>query len=464
MVNFFTSDGKRLKTHDGKQIYTNPIGKINVYVTVNESSILRTVPEDFVGQSTSMNLMCGLLTLDSSSTKLLTLLTNLGNSRLRIGGSASLNAIWSPDAETSSCKTPTWSDSLVNKTMIDNIVSFIKKINYKLVFEVNTYVNNPTLYADEINYVYSKAGENLYAVAFGNEPDLWDGFTYSQYKTLWESYRTALQALNSSIPIEGLENSSDETWLQNFIADEHTKISYVTQHYYPLAAEGTGWHTPTLSNLMSETTIRSTVDNFKRYKAYADAYGISLADGETNSVSHGGKAGVSDTMGAVLWAIDHCFSLLELGILHVNFHGLCGENAYSIIDDNCNILPMYYAMLFFHSAAPNGNCVQTFNTSYLNVKSHSVITSDNKLRVSILNKELSENAYVQVKPDGARSTATVLYLDAPSAYATSGLTFGGNAVSDDGTWSAGAAKTLTVYGGVVELTVPAASAVLITFT
>ena len=122
-------------------------------------------------------------------------------------------------------------------------------------------------------------------------------------------------------------------------------------------------------------------------------------------------------------------------------------------------------MLFFHNAAPDGNCVQTSKVSYLNVKSYSVITSDNSLQVTILNKEFTEDAYVQIATDGTRNTATVLYLDAPNAYSTSGLTFGGASVSDDdGTWSAGNQITVQVTGGIATLTVPAATAALVTFS
>lgn len=67
MFKFKTSDGKRVKTSDTLFFNSASIGAINTFVTVNESSIIRAVPEDFVGHSTSHNMMCGMLTLDSAS-------------------------------------------------------------------------------------------------------------------------------------------------------------------------------------------------------------------------------------------------------------------------------------------------------------------------------------------------------------------------------------------------------------
>lgn len=81
--------------------------------------------------------------------------------------------------------------------------------------------------------------------------------------------------------------------------------------------------TNTLQNtLMNHQTIDDLISTLlyfhKQYEQYTPNTPIIL--GETNSISEGGQAGLSDVFGAALWAFDYLLYAAARGFRRVNFH------------------------------------------------------------------------------------------------------------------------------------------------
>lgn len=89
----------------------------------------------------------------------------------------------------------------------------------------------------------------------------------------------------------------------------------ISQHHYSGSCEA-----GTLPGLMDKPSIRSNLTQFTSGISAVHAKGLTYVLGETNSYYCHGAAGVSDTAGAALWALDYTLFSATLGIDRVYFH------------------------------------------------------------------------------------------------------------------------------------------------
>jgi hypothetical protein len=106
-------------------------------------------------------------------------------------------------------------------------------------------------------------------------------------------------------------------------------ISSFSVHLYPQSTcDSQRWHRMRLDLLSHHTTLWRNVSQFIPQIEAADRAGIPLVMGETNSVSCGGRSGISDTFGAALWAVDYVLLGASLGLQKIFFH-LGAQSEYS---------------------------------------------------------------------------------------------------------------------------------------
>ena len=476
MYRFKTSDGKTFKTLDSRDYFSNY--SVNTIITVSESSIIRAVPDDFLGFSISQDYRLNTFMQNLATYPQLTqLFLNLKPAILRVGGTPGdyndpLCAKWEPDGAAVFGGTP-WYRSIFTKAYVDTIFSFLQTIGWKAIWQLNLAVNNPSMYADEANYIYQKWGSRIVSFDIGNEPEAYvlhndrsTGYGYPDYKIEWESYKTAIKSLNPNTPLAGIDSYVTFDWLRQFAIDEHTNIAFISKHFYPTDAKKTGDEAPTIDNLLSQSLVDKTITRIQTFASTEVSYGLQTAITETNSTSSSGTDGVSNVFASALWGLDYMFTALELGIKCMNFHGAGSDTGYYKPFDQYGIVyPIYYAFLAFCHAAPNGNSVLTRYISDCNVRSHAVVGADGKLRVVIINKDIETDAKLKIVPSGVYSSASAMFLSAPSVSSATGTTFGGMAVSElDGTWQAGIPSAVQTINGSAYLTVPKASAAVVTFT
>lgn len=145
----------------------------------------------------------------------------------------------------------------------------------------------------------------------------------------------------------------------------------------------------------------------------------------------------------------------------MDFHEGESPAIYAPINEDLDAMPLYYALLAFHYAAPNGYAVKdVIATQQPNVTSHAVVKNDGTLEVIVINKDLATPAKIALTTNKAHTSATVLRLTAPSVASTDDVTFGGSAIRGDGTWSP-AQKPNAIHGKVIGITVAPASAAVI---
>ena len=104
--------------------------------------------------------------------------------------------------------------------------------------------------------------------------------------------------------------------------------SYAT-HLYPQSTCDPGrWARMRLDLLSDHATLWRNVSQYVLEAEAARRAGAPLVMGETNSVSCGGRSGISDTFGAALWSVDYVLADATIGIEKTYFH-LGAQSEYS---------------------------------------------------------------------------------------------------------------------------------------
>ena len=198
--------------------------------------------------------------------------------------------------------------------------------------------------------------------------------------------------------------------------------------------------------------------------AAAKAAGMRYRLAECNSVSNGGRAGVSDTFVSALWATDFLFSVAEHGADGINFHCNLKPGSYSPLswskaEGSYVVHPLYYAMLAFKEAG-QGRILPTTVRCAANVTAHATLGADGKVRVLLTNKDLAKAVVVHLS--AGRGKGNVVRLLAPSADAKNGITFAGSATGTDGKWTAKTSEPISSSGTDLTVTLPAGTAAVVT--
>ncbi|KAI5866245.1 hypothetical protein GGS23DRAFT_603590 [Durotheca rogersii] len=113
--------------------------------------------------------------------------------------------------------------------------------------------------------------------------------------------------------------------------EDRALISSYAMHLYPQSScDPARWLRMRLDLLSNHTTLWLGI-NISQYGpqiAAAERAGAPFVMGETNSVSCGGRSGISDTFGAALWGVDYVLGGAALGIRQTFFH-LGAQSEYS---------------------------------------------------------------------------------------------------------------------------------------
>jgi hypothetical protein len=209
------------------------------------------------------------------------------------------------------------------------------------------------------------------------------------------------------------------------------------------------------------------------YAALAHAHGLPFRVDEMNAITCAGTRGVSNSAASALWALNAMFTLAHAGVDGVNVHSW--HHSYGELFDFHRgphrwvgvVRPEYYGLLMFAQAAPPGSrllAVGQSNTGQ--VQTWALRAPDGSTRVVLINDSLSDARSVLVHPPVAIRRAGLERLQAPSAYARSGVTLGGQSFGTRTTTGrlTGSPHLTPVRpsSGGYQVTVPAASAALLT--
>jgi hypothetical protein len=198
--------------------------------------------------------------------------------------------------------------------------------------------------------------------------------------------------------------------------------------------------------------------------AAAHHAGLPFRMTELNSVTCGGRAGVSDTFATALWAPDALFELLRAGVDGVNIHVRTDTVNAAIVPTRGGIRarPLLYGLILFARTLgddPQLAASRLQEAPGLHLKAWAV-RAGGALHVLLINKGAT-GAVVQLRTIGT-GPATVQRILAPSPAARTGESLNGQTLGSNGTWR-GRATHEVLAPGLAGYTVrlPAASAALV---
>jgi Glycosyl hydrolase family 79 C-terminal beta domain len=360
----------------------------------------------------------------------------------------------------------------------------------KLILGVNLASDRPALASTEAQALIQGIGRRyISALEIGNEPDLYGAFAWyrdrlghvvhargrrynlNSFISEYTKWRTALPKL----PLVG-PSFSALTWmsgLRRFLNAEKS-VRTVTVHRYPLhnsTTDPTNPTYPSIANLLADTASSGIAQEVAPYVAIAHSRGLPFRVDEMNSVSGGGKTGVSDTFASALWVLDTLFNMASVGVNGVNIHTLpnAGYQLFNFSQTGSSwqalVHPEYYGMLMFAQAFPPGAHLLPVSVASGPVKVWATTAPDGKTRVVLINKDTTTPVTVQVNLANASGPATLERLTAPSVTATSGVTLGGQGFGNStqtGTLAGPQTATVQPLLGSYAVTLPAGSAALLT--
>src|SRR6516164_4072696 len=446
----------------------------HVHIAVANDAAGQQIPSDFIGLSYESAALVGGRYFTGDNRSVLGLIRLLGRDGvIRIGGNTSERTVWRARDG------PISQDSfLVTPAGIDALAAVLRMLGWKLIYGLNLARGTPDAAAEEASYVARAVGGNLLAFQIGNEPDGFGRWTavrpqtydFNAYLAEWRAFRAAIAARLPQARFAGPDVASDTIWVGELAAQEREDLVLLTRHYYadgPAGAPGVS-----LGKLLaSDQQIVPMLDELARVSR---ASRLPFRIVEANSVFGEGQPGVSDTLGAAVWALELMFELAAAGAGGVNFHAgvhnlRAGEDkAYTPIARSGNgryrAAPLYYGMLAFAQAARGTLIPVRVSPASDDLRAYAVRASDKTQRVVVINKDVRAGVELTIDPGRDRVTAAaVTRLVGPRVDATEGVTFGGASVDDFGQWTP-AHQEAPVTGNEIAIDLPAASAVIVTTT
>ncbi len=261
------------------------------------------------------------------------------------------------------------------------------------------------------------------------------------------SYRRAIALLAPGIPLAGPGVSGSaafKRWGPAEVAAQRPAL--LTGHHYPL-----GCHklpAPTIAQLLSPRTRRAEDASLRRFLSVSRADATAFRVDETNSVSCGGKAGVSNTFSSALWAVDYVARTMLAGVAGINFQGnpancrgytpVCAPNPRQLARGALIAQPEWYALLLSKELIGDRPVRATTSPSPANVDVIALLSPRGNLHLVIVDDDppTAKHATVELRVGRRFGAATVLSLTAPSPTATTGVRLGSATVRGDGSWHA----------------------------
>lgn len=453
-----------------------PPGGTPVVVAIDRLDPGRPVPPRFLGLSFEAAAL-GRLAQYAERGDLVTLLRSVGPGVLRFGGvSADESVAWS-DALT---PPPPWATSTIGPRELAGLAALARRSGWQVILTVGLGHYEPQAAAREVAAARRALGASLLAVEIGNEPNAYGRhglrplpWIAQGYEEEVGAYREAIAALTPGIPIAGPDVSGSGLFAEWGEEEALAQTpALLTGHHYPLGCAQTP--PPSIEALLSRETRGRAARSLARYMSVARAHGIPLRIDETNTVSCGGVAGISDTFAAALWATGYITQAMTAGTVGVNLHGhpascrgyspLCAPDLATLAAGALTAQPEWYALLLTSSLIGDRPLpTRIFAAPQPDLVAAAFLTPAHALEVALVDDDPpgSSPLALRLRIGPGMGRARLLALTAPAPSATGGVRLGGRAVAADGSWRVPAGEPLVVKDGTVALTLEPSSAALL---
>jgi len=371
------------------------------------------IPKSFLGISVeyggSLDVLFGKSRL-AITARLLNGLGRLqGSPVLRIGGNSEDSAVWNLPA-----LHPRPAGDTINLT--SRVAKMLRaaavRTGGKLILGVNFGRGTSTMAKAWISAAIRDIGaRHILAFEIGNEPDLYNhndmrphSYTVRDYFRQWNAFADKIQ---SHLPQRRMLAgpafcASWRKYTTDFIKQQHSRLSVVTMHEYPLGAPIKNRHSPryaSVDNLLKNSSSAIFAKLIRAVVPVGRGYEIPVRFAEINSAYGGGKTGVSNVFAASLWSLDTLFEVAASGSAGVNFHTGPRYGAFwSFHRKGIRVLPVYYGMLMFAQAAPAGSRLIPISLhTKANINAWMTLDQHGVARVVLINKELHHEVMVKLK-------------------------------------------------------------------
>lgn len=378
---------------------------------------------------------------------------------LRIGGDSADHSFWDPRVK----RMPGWAFALTPRYLA-RLRSLVRRDRVKLIVDLNLLTDSPLAAATWARVAETQLPHHsIVAFEVGNEPDLYSRHYWvttlarspfrvrplplelspSTYVEDFAAYARALGEHAPDIPLVGPAVAHPRIsvrFISTLIQYERPELGGVTGHLYPYSQcvkRPRSRSYPTVARLLSRQASAGLTSLVAPAVSVAHAAGLTFRLTELNSVTCGGKPGVSDTFATALWAPDALFTLLRAGVDGANLHVRADaiNAAFTLTRRGLRPRPLLYGLLLFErTMGPQARLVRLRLTApgSLDVSAWAVRVRGGALHVLMLDKG---NRAVRVNLHlPARGPATLQRLLAPSPYSRSGVTLDGQVLGADARW------------------------------
>jgi hypothetical protein len=435
------------------------------------------IPQDFLGLSFELS-SAPQLAGYADRGNFAALLRSLGPGVLRLGGaSADTRVAWT-DAQT---PRPAWASSVLDRSDLRGLRRLAASSGWRILLTIGLAHYEPVAAARETAAAKSLLGPWLAGIELGNEPDSYAHhglralpWTPSEYEAQVSAYRRAIARVAPAIPVAGPGVSGSrafQRWGPAEVRRQHPAL--LTGHHYPLSCKALP--APSIEALLSARTRKKEAASLLRFLAVSRASTTPFRMDETNTVSCGGKAGISDTFASALWAVSYIARTMAAGAVGINLQGnpancsgyspLCAPTLERLESGVLHAQPEWYALLLTKALVGDRPLPSKLGSRYrANLSVSALRMPSGGLHFVIVDDDpTGSGALVRLRLPHGLGSASLLTLSAPSLTSTSGVTLGGHAVAADGSWREPAnPKLVAVHEGSVSVAIPAASAVLVT--
>jgi len=432
-----------------------------VGVTVTASPAGPPVARDFLGLSFEARDLPA-LAADAGRGDLVTLLRSLGPAVMRFGGvTADTQTVYAAPG-----RPPPPGMRAITRGDLRRLGTLAARTGWRVLLAADLAHDPPRVVARETADAAAALGPRLEGIELGNEPDSFvserlrgASWGFAAYRAQVDADRAAIRAAAPRVALAGPDASSGIfplRWTRAEVAAEHPAL--VTAHFYPSTHCG---YTPAVSDLLSPRTRRIETHMVERLAAIARAARRPLRLDETNDISCGGQAGVSDSLASALWAVDYIARAMSAGLAGINLHDLVRQpDSYAPLAANGEaalrrgaIHPRakWYALLAARALAGSRPARCAGPRAGAALTAHCFLAADGRLRVVLtdFSATAGDRLRVVLRAPARYAGGTVVRLRGPGPAATAGirLTRPGR---------------LRGRAGRLELTVPPASAAVVT--
>jgi hypothetical protein len=406
------------------------------------------------------------------------LLRSLGPGLLRFGGvSADTRIAWSDAAGPPAA----WAAEALEASDLRALRALAERSGWRVLLTVGLAHYEPRRAAREVAAAQRLLGPWLAGIEIGNEPDAYARHAFrslpwgfARYRAQVSAYRGAIAHLAPGVPLAGPGVSGSHVfarWGPREAARLHPMM--LTGHHYPLGCRQQP--PPSIERLLSAHIRLQEARSLGRYMAVSRASGIPFRMDEANSVSCGGRAGISNTFASALWATGYIAQALGEGVSGVNFQGnpanclgytpVCATTSGRLAAGALTAQPLWYAMTLSRGLA--GDRPVSASTSAppgADLLVRAFRSPTGALQFVIVDDEPPGAAAAGIALHVARGyrTAAVVPLTAPSPESTSGVRLASAAIASDGSLASARIARPPALAGVVNVTVAPSSAALVT--